>query len=118
MMMLRFVRRMPAKAAFIRDIKDHDREGENQMTDQDRIFLNRINKYAEDVLKDIDPQNTHVSEQLDKLRPIMQELADETGKPLEDVFIKYMDLASEQGVEAENKYREDMGPDVDLELRV
>ena len=88
------------------------------MTDQDRIFLDRINKYAEEVLKDIDPQNTHVSEQLEKLRPIMQELADETGKPLEDVFIKYMDLASEQGVEAENKYREDLGPDIDLPVRI
>ncbi len=88
------------------------------MTDQDRIFLNRINKYAEEVLKDIDPQNTHVSEQLERLRPIMQELADEIGKPLEDVFIKYMDLASEQSVEAENKYREDLGPDIDLPVRI
>ena len=88
------------------------------MTDQDRIFLNRINKYAEEVLKDIGPQKTHVSEQLERLRPIMQELADEIGKPLEDVFIKYMDLASEQSVEAENKYREDLGPDIDLPVRI
>ena len=86
------------------------------MTAQDREFLDRINKYAEEVLKDIDPQNTHVSEQLEKLRPIMQELADETGLPLEDVFIKYMDLASEQGVEVENKYREDLGPDYDFKV--
>lgn len=86
------------------------------MTENDRSFLNRINKYAEEVLKDIDPQNTHVSEQLDRLRPIMQELADEFNMPIEDVFIKYMDLASEQGVEAENKYREDMGPDFDFKL--
>ena len=86
------------------------------MKEQDREFLDRINKYAEEVLKDIDPQNTHVSEQLEKLRPIMQELADETGMPLEDVFIKYMDLASEQGVEVENKYREDLGPDYDFKV--
>ncbi len=86
------------------------------MTENDRDFLNRINKYAEEVLKDIDPQNTHVSEQLDKLRPVMQELADETGMALEEVFIRYMDLASEQGVEAEQKYRDDMGPDYDFKI--
>lgn len=86
------------------------------MTDADRTFLNRINKYAEDALKDIDPQNTHVSEQLEKLRPVMEELSKEMGLPIEDVFIKYMDLASEQGVEAENKYREDLGPDFDFKI--
>lgn len=86
------------------------------MTDKDRIFLDRINKYAEEVLKDIDPQNTHVSEQLEKLRPIMDELSKELNVPIEDVFIRYMDLASEQGVEAENKYREDLGPDFDFKL--
>ena len=86
------------------------------MTEQDREFLNRINKYAEEVLKDIDPQKTHVSEQLNKLRPVMEELALESCMSVEDVFIKYMDLASEQGVEAENKYREDLGPDFDFKL--
>lgn len=86
------------------------------MTDADRTFLNRINKYAEETLKDIDPQNTHVSEQLEKLRPVMEELSKEMGLPIEDVFIKYMDLASEQGVEAENKYREDLGPDFDFKI--
>ena len=86
------------------------------MTDADRTFLNRINKYAEEALKDIDPQNTHVSEQLEKLRPVMEELSKEMGLPIEDVFIKYMDLASEQGVEAENKYRENLGPDFDFKI--
>ena len=86
------------------------------MTTQDREFLDRINKYAEEVLKDIDPQTTHVSEQLNKLRPVMEELAKELNMPIEDVFIKYMDLASEQGVEVENKYREDLGPDFDFKL--
>ena len=91
-------------------------KGNKTMTDKDRIFLDRINKYAEEVLKDIDPQNTHVSEQLEKLRPIMDELSKELNVPIEDVFIRYMDLASEQGVEAENKYREDLGPDFDFKL--
>ena len=86
------------------------------MNTQDREFLDTINKYAEEVLKDIDPQNTHVSEQLEKLRPIMEELSSKMNIPVEDVFIKYMDLASEQGVEAENKYREDLGPDFDFKL--
>lgn len=86
------------------------------MTVQDREFLDRINKYSEEVLKDIDPQTTHVSEQLNKLRPVMEELAKEMNLPVEDVFIKYMDLASEHGVEAEKKYREDLGPDFDFKL--
>ena len=73
------------------------------MNDQDKLFLNRINKFAEEKLKDIDPQKTHVSEQLEKLKPVMEELAKEMNMPVEDVFIKYMDLASEQGVVAEAK---------------
>ena len=94
----------------------HKKERTQVMTDKDREFINRINAYAEEVLKDIDPQNTHVSEQLDRLRPIMEELSKEMGLPIEDIFIKYMDLASEQGVEAENKYREDLGPDFDFKI--
>ena len=86
------------------------------MTVLDWEFLDKINKYSEEVLKDIDPQTTHVSEQLNKLRPIMEELACELNMSVEDVFIRYMDLASEQGVEAENKYREDLGPDFDFKL--
>ncbi len=45
------------------------------MTSEDAAFLARINEYAEKVLGDIDPQKTHVSEQLEQLRPIKQELA-------------------------------------------
>ena len=33
----------------------------------------------------------------------MQEIADETGKSLEDIFILYMDLASESAVDADKK---------------
>lgn len=61
---------------------------------QDKAMLDRINAYAEQVLGDIDPQKTRISFQLDKLKPIMQEIADEDGSKLEDIFIKYMDLAS------------------------
>ncbi|MCD7726507.1 MAG: hypothetical protein LUI12_13320 [Clostridiales bacterium] len=72
------------------------------MTPENKKILDRINAYAEEVLADIDPQKTRVSFQLEALKPIMQEIAGETGQSLEDVFILYMDLASEASVEAEN----------------
>lgn len=73
------------------------------MTDLE--FLSRVNAYSEKVLGDIDPQSTKVSVQLDKLRPIMEDLAKETGTSLEDVFIRYMDLASTQKVEMNDKLK-------------
>lgn len=79
------------------------------MTTSDIAFLNKINAYAEEVLGDIDPQKTHVSEQLLKLKPIMEELAKEMDMPLDDVFIKYMDLASEAKVTANNELKSKMG---------
>ena len=78
------------------------------MTNEERAFLSRINKYAETKLADIEPQKTLVSVQLEALKPIMQELADETGMKIEEVFIKYMDLQSEAVVETEKKLQEDM----------
>lgn len=72
------------------------------MTPENKKILDRINAYAEEVLADIDPQKTRISFQLEALKPIMQEIANETGQSLEDVFILYMDLASEASVEAEN----------------
>lgn len=66
----------------------------DSLSDEDKAMLARINAYAEQVLGDIDPQKTRISYQLDKLRPIMQEIADEKGISLEDVFIKYMDISS------------------------
>ena len=64
------------------------------MTSENRKIWERISAYAEEVLKDIDPQKTQVSVQLDALRPIMEEIAAEENKSLEDIFILYMDLAS------------------------
>ncbi|MCQ2498431.1 MAG: hypothetical protein MJ133_05555 [Lachnospiraceae bacterium] len=72
----------------------------------DKELLERINKYSEKVLKDIDPQTTKISVQLDKIRPVMEEIANETGMSLEDVFIKYMDLASTQKVEMNDKLKD------------
>ena len=78
------------------------------MTAENKVIWERINAYAEVALKDIDPQKTQVSVQLDALRPILEEIAGEKGISLEDMFILYMDLASEAGVEAETKFQEEM----------
>lgn len=88
------------------------------MTDKDLEFLNKINKYAEDVLGDIDPQKTQVSLQLEKLRPIMQKMAMELQMPVEDVFIKYMDLASEAKVAADAEAKEKYGLNDLLDLDI
>ena len=79
------------------------------MTDENRKIWERISSYAEEVLKDIDPQKTQVSVQLDALRPVMEEIAKEKGMCLEDIFILYMDLASEAAVEAEAKCQAELG---------
>lgn len=79
------------------------------MTAEESVMLDRINAYADEVLDGIDPQKTQVSFQLEKLRPIMEELAKEQNKPLEEIFIKYMDLASERGIETERKFQNTVG---------
>lgn len=79
------------------------------MTQEDREMLNRIDAYANEVLGDIDPQKTPVSFQLEKLRPIMQQLAMEKQMSVENIFIKYMDLASEAGVQRESEFQSEIG---------
>lgn len=76
------------------------------MTAKDIEILERINKYAEEKLGDIDPQKTQVSKQLNVLMPKLQEIADELHISLEDMFIKYMDLQSEASLVNEMKLRE------------
>ena len=78
------------------------------MTEKNRQILNRINAYAEKVLGDIDPQQVPISTQLDKLRPIMEELAAEQNMSLEDFFILYMDLQSEASCLSDAKLREEL----------
>ena len=78
------------------------------MTAENIKIWERISKYAEEVLGDIDPQKTQVSVQLDALRPIMEEIAKEKNMSLEDVFILYMDIASEAGVMAEAQLKSDL----------
>lgn len=79
------------------------------MTNEDKIFLDRITEYANEAMADIDPDptKTPISEQLEKLKPIMETLAAETGEAVEDVFIRYMDLASEAAVEKQQKFKAD-----------
>jgi len=79
------------------------------MTDENRQLLARINSYAESVLGEIDPQKVPVSLQLEKLKPVMEEIAKERGASLEDIFILYMDLQTEASVASENKLREQLG---------
>ncbi len=71
------------------------------MTPENKKILDRINAYAETALADIDPQKTRISFQLEALKPVMEEIAAEKGVSVEDIFILYMDLASEASVEAE-----------------
>ena len=58
------------------------------MTSEDKEILDRINAYAEKVLADIDPQKTRISFQLEALKPVMQEIADEKGMTVEEIFIR------------------------------
>ena len=78
------------------------------MTDENRAILKRINDYAEQVMGDIDPQKVPVSAQIEKLRPIMQEIAGEKNMSLEDVFILYMDIQSEASCATQQKLSEEL----------
>ena len=78
------------------------------MTDENRAILKRINDYGEKVMGDIDPQKVPVSVQLEKLRPVFQEIADEKGMSLEEVFILYMDIQSEASCATNSKLREEL----------
>lgn len=85
-----------------------DSNGYDTLTQEQKDMLTRINAYAENVLGEIDPQKTRISFQLDKLKPIMQEIASEKGITVEDVFIEYMDLASIVSAKQDAKLKEDL----------
>ncbi|MBO5055265.1 MAG: hypothetical protein J6C64_02780 [Lachnospiraceae bacterium] len=78
------------------------------LNDSDKELLNRISAYSEEVFGEIEPGQVRISEQLEKLRPVMQEIADERKMTLEDVFIKYMDLASLVLAKKDEKFKEDI----------
>jgi hypothetical protein len=79
------------------------------MTDENKALLARINQYSEVAMADIeDPQKVPVSTQLERLRPIMETIAEEKNMKLEDVFILYMDLQSEAVCQSDAKMRESL----------
>ena len=78
------------------------------MTDKDLAIIKRINAYAEEALKDIDPQNTRTGFQIQQLTPILKDIAKEEGITLEDMFIKYMDLQSEYIANKEQNFQDDI----------
>ena len=78
------------------------------MTEQHKQILSRINSYAEKVMGDIDPQKVPVSTQLEKLRPVMEEIANELKMSLEDFFILYMDIQSEASCLTDAKLRDEL----------
>ena len=79
------------------------------MNEQDKIFLDRITEYAGKVMADIDPDPTvtPISTQLEYLQPVMEEISKETGQSVEDVFIRYMDLASTVAAKKQEEFEED-----------
>lgn len=76
------------------------------MTNEHREILQRINSYSENVLGEIDPQKVQVSMQLEKLKPIMEEISKEKNMSLEDMFILYMDLQTEASCESQRKLKD------------
>ena len=78
------------------------------MTEENKNILERINAYAENTLGEIDPQKVQVSVQLEKLKPVMEEIAKEKGISLEDMFILYMDLQSEASCLTQKKLEDSL----------
>ena len=78
------------------------------MTEENRKILDRINSFAESALGEIDPQKVPVSEQLQKLTPVLEEIAAEKHISLEDMFILYMDLQSEASCATQKKLEESL----------
>jgi len=78
------------------------------MTEENKKLLARINSYAESTLGEIDPQKVPVSQQLEKLKPVMEEIAKEKNMSIEDLFILYMDLQSEAICSAQKKLEENL----------
>ncbi|MCQ2523253.1 MAG: hypothetical protein MJ123_02850 [Lachnospiraceae bacterium] len=74
-----------------------------------KYIYDKVCEFAESALDGIDPEKTQVSFQLEKLKPVMITLSEELKIPVEDVFIKYMDAASEASVVNERKFQSTVG---------
>ena len=78
------------------------------MSAEDREFLDQIYKFIDENLKDMysDLHNTPVSDQFQAFCFIFQEIGMKYKMPVEDAFIKYMDLASVAAVERDRLFKE------------
>lgn len=76
--------------------------------DNKKIYKD-VSAYADKVLDGIDPQKTQVSFQLEKLKPCMEQLAKEFQTTVDDIFIRYMDEATNASIETEKKFQSTMG---------
>lgn len=77
------------------------------LSEEDKDILNRISAYSASVIGEVEPGEVRISEQLEVLKPVMQEIADEKKIPLEDIFIRYMDLASLVLAKKYQQFKED-----------
>lgn len=79
------------------------------LTNGDKLFLDRITGYANEIMPDLDPQKTQISVQLDKMMPVFEKIAKEENVSVEDIFIRYMDLANEAFIASNEKVKKAMG---------
>ncbi len=79
------------------------------MENKEKYIYKKVTEYADKVLDGIDPQKVQVSFQLEKLKPVMEELSSELKESIEDIFITYMDEASNASVITENKFQSTIG---------
>lgn len=77
------------------------------LSEDDKDLLNRISAYSARVIGEVEPGEVRISQQLEVLKPVMQEIADEKKIPLEDIFIRYMDLASLVLAKKDQQFKED-----------
>ena len=75
------------------------------LTEKDRLFLEQVTRYAQEAMLGQDPRNIRVCVQLDQMMPVFQEIAAKEGVSIEDIFIRYMDLASEAMAADEEKLK-------------
>ena len=75
------------------------------LTEKDRLFLEQVTRYAQEAMPGHDPRNIRVCVQLDQMMPVFQEIAAKEGVSIEDIFIRYMDLASEAMAADEEKLK-------------
>ncbi|MDO4294103.1 MAG: hypothetical protein Q4C65_12865 [Eubacteriales bacterium] len=78
------------------------------LTEAEKIFLDRITSYANDAMPELEPQRTQVSVQLEKMMPVFEQIAAEENAAVEDIFIRYMDLANRAFVASEEKLKQTM----------